>query len=142
MIEISKIQSPQEMAQAFDIRRIVFVIGQNCDPAEEYDEHESSCSHFIAKFNGVPAGVCRIRKTDNGFKLERFAVLEEYRGKQIGAELVKNCLEILKSEDSMIYLHSQEHALNFYAKFGFKAMGDRFWEANIPHFKMIYTPIN
>jgi predicted GNAT family N-acyltransferase len=41
MIQIFEIQTPEEMAAAFEIRRIVFVIGQNCAPDEEYDEHEN-----------------------------------------------------------------------------------------------------
>jgi len=137
MIQIFEIQTPEEMAAAFEIRRIVFVIGQNCAPDEEYDEHEKSCRHFLAKYQGIKAGTCRIRQTENGIKLERFAVLESYRGKNIGAALVENCLEKIMPTDKVIYLHAQEHALDFYKKFGFESVGERFYEANIPHFKMI-----
>jgi predicted GNAT family N-acyltransferase len=34
------------------------------------------------------------------------------------------------------YMHAQEHALDFYSKHGFEATGERFWECEIPHFKM------
>jgi predicted GNAT family N-acyltransferase len=36
-----------------------------------------------------------------------------------------------------IYLNSQVSAMNLYAKCGFIAEGDLFYEANIPHFKMV-----
>jgi predicted GNAT family N-acyltransferase len=139
MIQIFEIQTPEEMAAAFEIRRIVFVIEQNCAPDEEYDEHEKNCRHFIAQYQGIKAGTCRIRQTENGIKLERFAVLKSFRGKKIGAALVENCLEKIMPAHSVIYLHAQEHALNFYKKFGFEQVGERFYEANIPHFKMTLT---
>ena len=85
MIQIFEIQTPEEMAAAFEIRRVVFVIGQNCVPDEEYDEHETISSHFLAISNGLSAGTCRYRKTDYGYKLERFAVLKEHRTAGIGA---------------------------------------------------------
>ena len=137
MIQIFEIQTPEEMAAAFEIRRIVFVIGQNCAPDEEYDEYEKTCRHFLAKIQGIQAGTCRIRETSFGIKLERFAVLEHFRGQNIGAALVENCLQKIQGTHEKVYLHAQEHALKFYEKFGFQAVGERFYEANIPHFKMI-----
>ena len=137
MIQIFEIQSAQEMEQAFEIRRVVFVIGQQCAPDEEYDEYEKTCRHFLAKIQGIQAGTCRIRKTSYGIKLERFAVLEHFRGQNIGAALVENCLQKIQGTHEKVYLHAQEHALKFYEKFGFQAVGERFYEANIPHFKMI-----
>lgn len=141
MIRVNEIRDAREMEQAFEIRRRVFVIEQNVDPAEEYDEYESSCVHFLAKEGAQPIGTCRIRKTENGCKLERFAVLKEHRGKGAGAALVQACLqhEWLSEPGTYVYMHAQEHALDFYARFGFTASGDRFWECEIPHFKMSQT---
>ncbi len=138
MIEVQEITSESQLQQAFDIRRQVFVIEQAVDPAEEYDEFETSCLHFLAKYKGLPAGTSRIRKTENGTKLERFAVLEKLRGKGVGKALVEACLTELNQQKSTgkIYLHAQEHAVPFYAQFGFEPEGELFWEAGIPHYKM------
>ena len=88
-------------------------------------------------------GTCRYRATDKGYKLERFAVLKEHRTAGIGAALLNNCLEIvtplISQELSIIYLHAQEHAMKFYQKYGFAAQGERFYEAGIPHFKMVFV---
>jgi predicted GNAT family N-acyltransferase len=135
MTEVSPILSAKDMEHAFEIRRQVFVIEQKVDPAEEYDEHENSCTHLLARHTGVPCGTARIRKTENGYKLERFAVLAQYRGKGVGAALVEGCLQRLEA-GTYAYMHAQEHALLFYAKHGFEAEGERFWECDIPHFKM------
>lgn len=142
MIQVTPITNPQDMAKAFDIRRIVFVIEQGCPPDEEYDEHEGSSQHFLCTNQGLAVGTCRFRTTDNGIKLERFAVLKEHRGSGAGAALLNHCLDTLTPEFDFsrghIYLHAQEHALGFYEKHGFMAQGDRFYEAGIPHFKMTY----
>ncbi|MBL7811775.1 MAG: GNAT family N-acetyltransferase [Bacteroidetes bacterium] len=135
MIEVNQISTQDQMTHAFEIRRRVFVIEQKVDPAEEYDEYETQCTHLLAFCGGVPCGTARIRKTENGHKLERFAVLAEYRGKGIGAALVQNSLDRLPS-GTLAYMHAQEHAVPFYEKFGFTASGDLFWECNIPHYTM------
>jgi predicted GNAT family N-acyltransferase len=135
MIQVHQISTQAEMNEAFDIRRQVFVVEQGVDPAEEYDEFEDSCIHFLAVVDGKPCGTARIRTTENGKKLERFAVLKEYRGQKVGAALVNACLEKLPA-GTYAYMHAQEHALAFYAKHGFEATGERFWECEIPHFKM------
>jgi predicted GNAT family N-acyltransferase len=142
MIEIEKASKPSQMLEIFEIRRQVFVLEQEVSPDEEYDEHEKSSTHFLAKYKGVSAGTCRFRTTDKGFKLERFAVLSTYRGKGIGAVLVKKCLENLPLNDTYVYLHAQLHAIPFYEKFGFRITGPQFSEAGIEHFKMYYVSEN
>jgi predicted GNAT family N-acyltransferase len=135
MIHTQQISGKDELDIAFEIRRQVFVVEQKVDPAEEYDEFEDSCIHLLAYSDGVPCGTARIRQTENGKKLERFAVLKEYRGLGVGAALVDGCLQKIEP-GTYTYMHAQEHALEFYAKHGFQATGDRFWECDIPHFKM------
>ncbi len=140
MIEILEVRKGAQMLDIFEIRRQVFVIEQGVNPEEEYDEFEDSCTHFLAKYTGIAAGTCRIRQTQNGIKLERFAVLKAYREKGIGAELVEKCLEKIGSVDTLIYLHAQLHAVPFYKKLGFETIGPQFEEAGIQHFKMHYKP--
>src|SRR6476661_2335938 len=77
--------------EAFVIRRKVFVDEQHCPPDLEYQNDDVS-THFLAKCDGVSCGAARWRKTENGIKLERFAVLPEFRGKGVGVELVKSVL--------------------------------------------------
>lgn len=136
MIAVKQIQSMEEMEKAFEIRRLVFVVEQKVDPAEEYDEYESSSTHFLAKIQGRTAGTARFRQTEKGIKLERFAVLAEHRGKGVGDAILSQMLVELDKEP-YLYLHAQEYVMHFYAKHGFIAEGDRFWECEIPHFKMV-----
>lgn len=137
MITIEEVNTRSQMMEIFEVRRKVFVIEQEVDPKEEYDEFEESSKHFLAKHNGIICGTCRIRNTSNGIKLERFAVLKSYRGKGVGAALVVKCLEELNNASATKYLHAQLHAIPFYEKYGFKCTGPQFEEAGIQHFKMI-----
>jgi len=140
MIEIQEVRKGAQMLDIFEIRRQVFVIEQGVNPDEEYDEYEDSCTHYLAKYTGIAAGTCRIRHTENGIKLERFAVIKSYRGKGIGAALVVKCLEKIGNTEATIYLHAQLHAVPFYKKLGFETTGLQFEEAGIQHFKMLYLP--
>jgi predicted GNAT family N-acyltransferase len=121
-----------------DIRYKVFVEEQNVPADMEYDEFEDSSHHYLLLENGVGAATCRWRETNNGVKLERFAVLPEHRGKGFGEALVKQLLDDVLPIGKSVYLHSQERVLGFYEKLGFVAEGERFEEAGIQHFKMYF----
>ena len=135
-----KITDKEALDQAFKIREEVFVVEQEVDPAEEYDEFEESSTHFLAKIDCKPAGTARWRFTSYGIKLERFAVLQEARGKGVGQALVgavlKDIASVPESKGKTKYLHAQLTAMPLYAKFGFEKVGDMFEECNIKHFKM------
>jgi predicted GNAT family N-acyltransferase len=134
-ILVKKIETDADLQKAFRIRRIVFVGEQHCPPELEW-ENEDVSIHFLATVNGIPAGAARWRKTDKGYKLERFAVLKEFRGKGVGQELVKNVLSDLPEDGITIYLNAQISAMGLYSKFGFVKVGEQFEEAGIQHFKM------
>ncbi|RZK66776.1 MAG: GNAT family N-acetyltransferase [Pedobacter sp.] len=133
---VQKVNHPEDLDKVFAIRKIVFVDEQNCPPELEW-EHEEESIHFLATQNGQPCGACRWRKTDAGYKLERFAVLKEFRGQGVGRALIAEALSDLPDDAHYIYLNSQLDAMSLYAKFGFVAEGDQFEEAGIQHFKMV-----
>jgi predicted GNAT family N-acyltransferase len=133
---VKKATEQADLDRAHAIRREVFVVEQNCPPDLEY-EHDDVSHHFLATVDGEPAGACRWRKTDNGYKLERFAVLKSFRGYGVGAELVKAVLADLPADADYVYLNSQTHAMSFYKKLGFEESGPEFEEAGIKHYKMV-----
>ena len=135
-LHVQKVNHPEDLDKAFAIRKIVFVEEQNCPPELEW-EHEDESVHFFASYNGQPCGACRWRKTDNGYKLERFAVLKDFRGHGVGRALIAEALSDLPEDAHYIYLNSQLDAMSLYAKFGFVAEGEQFEEAGIQHFRMV-----
>lgn len=123
-----------------EIRYKVFVEEQQVPSAIEYDEYEAECHHYLMFIGDTAIATCRRRITPGGIKLERFAVLEPWRGKGLGYELVKHVLDEVVNEGQPIYLHAQEVVIPFYFKLGFRAYGDVFVEAGIRHFLMKYEP--
>ncbi|MEA3286605.1 MAG: GNAT family N-acetyltransferase [Candidatus Marinimicrobia bacterium] len=127
------------MTRARRIRQVVFVEEQQVSPDIEYDKYEDTSTHILAEINGEAVGTARWRKTEQGFKLERFAVLADARGRGVGEALVSFILARIDPQAS-IYLNSQVSAIGFYSRSGFQAEGEVFYEANIPHRKMVYQP--
>jgi predicted GNAT family N-acyltransferase len=136
MIRVSRVNDPKDLEKVFAIRRQVFVVEQNCPPELEW-EHEDESIHFLATVDGIPAGAARWRRTDKGYKLERFAVLKQFRGQGVGQELVKVVLKDLPAGANYVYLHAQIQAMGLYEKAGFKPTGPEFEEAGIRHYKMV-----
>lgn len=127
------------MDQAFNIREQVFIREQGVPEDLEKDSFDREAVHYILFDQGKPIATGRRRTTDKGIKLERFAVLSDYRNKGIGSEVLKFVLKDLKSTHSTIYLNSQLKAVPFYERHGFIKSGDPFMEAGIKHFLMYYN---
>ncbi|MEC7822419.1 MAG: GNAT family N-acetyltransferase [Candidatus Neomarinimicrobiota bacterium] len=139
-IKLELVKTKEDYQKILNIRRKVFIEEQNVSEDIEI-EYEDESFHVLASNDNEPVGTGRWRKTDFGFKLERFAVLEHLRGKGIGKQLVLFILNQL-SDDNMIYLHAQEDVIKFYENLGFVIIGDKFLEADIVHAKMIYKKKN
>ena len=137
MIEIKKFNfsDAKLMKLAHKIRHNVFVIEQKCPEKLEWEFEEES-THFILLNNKKAIATARYRKTNFGYKLERFAVLCTERGKKYGHKILKAILADLNDSKERIYLHAQSNVLPFYKKMGFRIDGNEFEEAGILHFKM------
>jgi predicted GNAT family N-acyltransferase len=135
-IQVRKVSDPESLEKVFAIRREVFVGEQNCPPELEW-EFEDESTHFLATVDGEPAGAARWRKTDKGYKLERFAVLQQFRGMGVAQRLIQTVLDDLPADADYVYLNAQVQAVPLYAKFNFVQTGPQFEEAGIQHYKMV-----
>ena len=138
MIHIKKItfENEIEMQKCFEIRKDVFVKEQQCDPKDEYEFEEES-THDLLSGKNMPLATARYRKTKNGIKMERFAVLKSKRGKGYGIKILKKMILDLSHSKLTKYLHAQVQVVKFYEKVGFKKIGEKFDEVGIMHYKMI-----
>ncbi|MGD1843114.1 MAG: GNAT family N-acetyltransferase [Thermonemataceae bacterium] len=145
-MKVIKVTEPADLQQAFAIREEVFVEEQQVAREDEYDRYEEVAHHFLAFYEGTPCGTARWRFTNRGIKLERFAVLKDFRDKKVGAAILKAILEDIvatpATEGKEIYLHAQIQVVDFYAKAGFHKVGDIFEECNIQHYTMVKKPTN
>jgi predicted GNAT family N-acyltransferase len=142
LIKVRKVVNESELQDALAIRKEVFVKEQGVAPEDEYDQYDKTSIHFIA-YDGQdkPCGTARWRQTHSGIKLERFAVLKPYRGRGVGALLLKNILHDIEEDPNVsaqkLYLHAQTTAIGFYKKFGFEPVGEEFLECGIRHYEMM-----
>jgi predicted GNAT family N-acyltransferase len=118
------------------IRRRVFVEEQQVAPELEFDEHEAAAHHYIGRLGALPIACGRWRITAEGkAKIERCAVLPDYRGQGYGRALVQYLLNDMPS-GYPVYLHAQDQAIPFYEALGFVSEGEAFYEAGILHRRM------
>jgi predicted GNAT family N-acyltransferase len=137
MYEVKRFSfSSQDLAeQAFAIRRKVFVEEEGVDPNLEYD-HEEEAHHYLLFLGGKALATARWRETDNGIKLERFAVLPEFRNRGLGGIILKEVIKDVMAAGKTVYLHSQLRAVPFYERHGFVKSGPVFYEAGMGHYYM------
>lgn len=122
-----------------EIREEVFVKEQEYPIELEFDEADENCWHLVLTDNEKAIATARLLKLSEGvFKPGRIAVLKEYRGKNIGAELLTLIIEKAREMGAKeLHIGAQTYAVGFYEKFGFKTTGEEYMDEHIPHIDMI-----
>ena len=138
---IKPVVSAIDAVNMMDIRHKVFVDGQNIKYEDEVNlDAEKEAKNYLITLNEQPIGTIRYRVIDNEFKVERFAILEEYRHKGYAEEAFKYFTdEIIAARNvpCTITFNAQEYLIEFYKRIGFTPVGDKFVEASINHIKMV-----
>ena len=132
------ISDKEHYQQALAIRELVFIEEQQVERALEV-ENEAQAHYYLLLLDGLPIATGRWRKTSRGIKLERFAVLPQFRNQNYGSILLEHILKQLDFRPEELYLHAQLKAIPYYERQGFCKQGDMFTEANIQHYLMIKT---
>jgi predicted GNAT family N-acyltransferase len=140
---VKAIESPEEWAGACEVRRLVFQEEQGVSADLEFDGEDDAAKHFVACLNSKVVGTARLRylPEQNAAKIERVAVLSNFRRQGIGFEIMNYVLNYLQAEGiQTAKIHSQEQVQFFYEELGFKQQGLPFDEAGIRHIAML-TPL-
>jgi len=134
-----KVISKEELTHSFEIRREVFVNEQHISEKDEMDGLESHCRHYLGIQNGIFIATARVRLLNStNAKIERMAVLKNYRNSGVGKGLIDFIENDLQLKGFvMLSLHAQVTAEKFYRKCGYTPEGDHFYEAGIEHVKMV-----
>src|SRR5688572_17544715 len=119
-VDSCSFNNEQLCVEIFRIRTTVFVDEQRVSREEEFDEFETSSIHYLGSVDETPAGTARWRITKDGFKLERFAVLPEFRKKGVASAILQKVMSDVLPTGTKIYLNAQVSAIGFYEKYGFK----------------------
>ena len=136
-----KVSSKEEMEKSYAIRTKVFCEEQKISKEIEFDNLDHLCSHFLIFDDKKVIATARVRQKEKGLlKIERVAVLKEFRRLKVGSILIKNVIKHYLHLDynKSIILHSQVAVADFYKTLSFSAYGNEFYEDGIPHIAMKY----
>ena len=137
---LKPVVKPIDQWHVINIRQIVFRDEQGVSYYEDeiLEEELESKTYLLYKDNKT-IGTLRYRIVNGEYKIERFAILKEYRGKGYGLQTLNYLVDMLAKEFNpcTITLNGQEKVIEFYKKGGFTPIGDMFQEAGINHVKMI-----
>ncbi len=131
-------ENNDELQAAFDIRRQVFIEEQGVPEEIEMDEYDVEALHLIVLEEGMPIATARLRFPEEEMaKIERMAVLKEYRYLGIGTEMISFITDELAERQVVeVVLHAQSRVVDFYKSCGFKVTSGTFLEAGIEHVEM------
>ncbi|MCP0886843.1 GNAT family N-acetyltransferase [Ligilactobacillus sp. WILCCON 0076] len=127
----------QVYADAVAIRMEVFVKEQGVDRQLELD-FEKGPIYYVGYLADKPVATARvIVQEDNGWHLQRVAILKAFRGQKLGSQILK-AIESDARENKVSYLTlgAQDQAQLFYTKLGYQVVGKGFLDANIVHHRM------
>jgi predicted GNAT family N-acyltransferase len=117
------------------IRRVVFVEEQNVPEELEWDDADERSYHVLACTpDNLAIGTGRLLLN---CEVGRMAVLREWRRRGVGSAILKALLRLAEKEGcGTVELNAQTHAIGFYEKHGFAAVGREFLDAGILHRRM------
>ncbi|WP_159721130.1 GNAT family N-acetyltransferase [Enterococcus sp. CSURQ0835] len=123
---------------AVKIRQQVFVKEQHVTIEEEIDQNEAYAIHFVLYLADKPVATVRLLPlNDTELKLQRMAVLKDYRGQNLGATIIREAEKFAREQHfKKIKLDAQLTAQKFYEKLGYQAFGEIFQDARIDHIHM------
>jgi predicted GNAT family N-acyltransferase len=104
------VESDDELKQAFQVRRLVFVEEQGISEEIELDDYDREALHMVVQYGKRIIGTARVISFING--------------------------KLMSRRISRVIIHAQCSAIPFYKSCGFIESGGLFYEAGIPHVKM------
>ena len=137
MTEVRRAAGGEDLDAALELRHEVFVVEQRVPPADELDGRDNEAEHLVAVEDGKVVGTCRLLHHDGITKLGRMAVAPAARGRGIaGALLAEAQAAARRAGSRTMVLDAQTGALGLYERAGYRAEGDEFLDAGIPHLRM------
>lgn len=135
MFEVKLVTTDEDRERAFELRKEVFVKEQGVPLSLELDEYDGTATHFLVNEGENSIATARLREVEPKVgKVERVCVLNNYRGKRLGA-LIMEAVEqyAKKAAFEKLKLNAQSYAIPFYEKLDYTVTSPEFMDAGIPH---------
>lgn len=137
-LTVSPVLDKRQALLMTDIRYRVFILEQHVPYEEEMDGSDASASNFLLFEKNKAIGTIRFIQEENNFRIGRFCILKEYRGKGYGKVFFQWLEKYISDSNTpcLIYFHAMQYLQGFYEKIGYIAEGPIFEEAGIKHILM------
>lgn len=132
--------SLEQLYALLQLRVDVFVVEQACAYAElDGLDVQPSTDHYWVGIDSHPVATLRTVRADDGMRIGRVATAIEHRGHGFAAGLMRVAMrDLLERGDLTIRVEAQRHLHDWYAGFGFVAVGADYVEDGIAHISMAY----
>ena len=125
-----------DFEKIFGIREAVFEKELGVEEEAQVDGFDHVSHHYLIVCENVAAGVARWRITLGGnVRLERLAILKEYRGRGYGKALMDRMLQDIPQAKTT-HVECLAKQAKYFEKFGFVVEEDEFDFQGIPHLRM------
>lgn len=113
----------EDSMQAFAVRAACFIGELDVPYSEEFDGHDFGATHVIAYVGEEPVGAVRVRWFQSFAMPERLAVIQRYRGHNIGQLLLERCRKLAESRGcNMLYTQSLPQDVKYWEKHGWRRL--------------------
>lgn len=112
-------------------------LGLAFTPEQLAAEHSDLHFAVLSADEQVIGTVIASPRGSDSYQLRQMAIDDSYRGRGIGAKLLRAVESQLTERGTReLHLHARDHAVGFYAKQGYQAVGEEFVEVGIAHRRM------
>lgn len=129
-LKVTVARTLDQVVMAMTLRGVIYLGEQSAPYAEEYDGNDLvAASHLIAWKGAEPVGVLRLRFFAGFAKVERAAVLQQYRRDGVMRVLMQEALRYSARRGyEKVIGHAQLNRVKYWRTHGFRIREDR------PHF--------
>jgi GNAT superfamily N-acetyltransferase len=105
------------------VRAACFIGELDVPYSEEFDGHDFSATHIIAYLGDEPVGAMRVRWFQSFAMPERLAVIQRFRGHNIGQLLLERCRQLAESRGcNMLYVQALPADMGYWQKQGWRRL--------------------
>ena len=113
----------EDSLQAFAVRAACFIGELEVPFSEEFDGHDYGATHVIAYIGDEPIGTVRVRWFKSFAMCERLAVMQRFRGNNVGNLLLERCRKLAETRGcNMLYVQVLPHDVAYWEKQGWRRL--------------------
>ena len=113
----------EDSLHAFAVRAACFIGELDMPYSEEFDGHDFGATHVIAYVGEEPVGTVRVRWFQSFAMAERLAVIQRFRGHNIGQMLLERCRALAEGRGSnTLYVQALPGDVKYWEKQGWRRL--------------------